>query len=178
MLSRFVLAFLPKSKHLLTSWLQLLSAVIWEAKKIKSFIVSIIFPSICHGVMGPDVMILVFWILGFKPPVSLSSFTFIKGLFSSFFLSIIRGDVICISEVIHISPPNLIPACASFNLAFHMINSEYKLNNQGDNKQPWRTPFPILNQSFVPRLVLSFTSWPAYRFLRRQVRWSVFPISL
>ena len=52
MLSRFVIAFLPRSKHLLISWLQSLSTVILEPKKIKSVIVSIVFPSICHEVMN------------------------------------------------------------------------------------------------------------------------------
>ena len=60
MLSRLVIAFLPTSKHLLISWLQSPSAVILETKKIKSVIVSIASPSICHEVMGPDAMILVF----------------------------------------------------------------------------------------------------------------------
>ena len=60
MLSRFVTAFLPRSKHLLISWLQSSSAVILEPKKIKFVTVSIISPSICHEVMGPDAMILVF----------------------------------------------------------------------------------------------------------------------
>ena len=60
MLFRFVIAFLPKSKHLLISWLQSLSAVILEAKKIKYVTVSIFPPSICHEAMGPDAMILVF----------------------------------------------------------------------------------------------------------------------
>ena len=60
MLSRLVIAFLPRSKHLLTSWLQSPSAVILEPKKIKSLTVSIVTPSICHKVMGQDVMILVF----------------------------------------------------------------------------------------------------------------------
>ena len=59
-LSRFVIAFLPRSRHLLISWLQSPSAVILEPKKIKSVIVS---PSICHEVMRPDAMILVFWML-------------------------------------------------------------------------------------------------------------------
>ena len=56
--------------------------------------------------------------------------------------------------------------------------SAYKLNNRGDNIQPWHTPFPIWNQSVVPCPVLTVASWPAYRFLRRQVRWSGIPISL
>ena len=60
MLSRLVIAFLPRSKHLLISWLQSPSAVILESKNIKYLTVSIISPSTCHGVMGPDAMILVF----------------------------------------------------------------------------------------------------------------------
>ena len=59
-LSRFVIAFLPRSKHLLISWLQPPSTVILEHKKIKSVIVSIVSPSVCHEVMGLDAMILVF----------------------------------------------------------------------------------------------------------------------
>ena len=63
MLSRFVIAFLPRSKGLLISWLQAPSAVILEPKKIKALTVSIVSPSICHEVMGPDAMILVFGML-------------------------------------------------------------------------------------------------------------------
>ena len=58
-----------------------------------------------------------------------------------------------------------------------MMCSAYKLNKQGDNIQPWQTPFPIWNQSVVPCPVLTLASWPAYRFLKRQVRWSGIPIS-
>ena len=60
MLSKFVIAFLPKSKHLLISWLQLPSTVIFELPKIKSLTVSIVSPSVCHEVMGLDAMIFVF----------------------------------------------------------------------------------------------------------------------
>ena len=60
MLSRLVITFLPRSKRLLISWLQSPSAVILEPEKIKSVTVSIVSPSICHEVMGPDAMILVF----------------------------------------------------------------------------------------------------------------------
>ena len=60
MLSRLVVAFLPRSKCLLTSWLQSLSVVILEPKKIKS---STFLPSICHEMMGPDVMVLVFHVV-------------------------------------------------------------------------------------------------------------------
>ena len=90
MLSRLVIAFLPRSKHFLISWLQSPSAVILELPKIKSLTISIVPPSIGHEVMGPDAMILVFCILSFKPTFSLSSFTFIKRLFSSSLLSAIK----------------------------------------------------------------------------------------
>ena len=67
MLSRLVIAFPPKSKHLLISWLHSPSAVILEPKKIKSLTVSIVSPSICLEAMELDAMILVFWMLSFKP---------------------------------------------------------------------------------------------------------------
>ena len=78
MLSRLLIAFLPRSKCLWISWLQLPSAVILEPPKIKSVTVYTVSPSICHEVMGPDAMILVFRMLSFKPRFSLSSFTFIR----------------------------------------------------------------------------------------------------
>ena len=75
MLSRLVISFLPRSKRLLISWLQAPSVVILEPRKIKSDTVSTVSPSISHEVMGLDAMILVFWMLSFKPTFSLSSFT-------------------------------------------------------------------------------------------------------
>ena len=83
MLSRFVITFVQRSKCLLISWLQSPSAVILEPKKIKYVTVSIVSPSICHEVVGPDAMILVFGMLSFKPTFWLSSFTFIRRVFSS-----------------------------------------------------------------------------------------------
>ena len=84
-MSRLVLAFLQRSKHLWISWLQSPSAVILEPKKTKSVTVSIVSPSVCHEVMGLDAMIFVFWILSFKPtflsPLSLSSRGFIVPLY-------------------------------------------------------------------------------------------------
>ena len=74
MLSRLVITFLPRSKHLLVSWQQSLSAVILEPPKIKSATVFTVSPSICHEVMGTDAMILVFWMLRFKPMFSLFHF--------------------------------------------------------------------------------------------------------
>ena len=77
MLPRLVITFLPRSKCLLISWLQSPSAVILEPPKIKSGTVSTVSPSISHEVMGPDAMILIFWMLSFKLTFSLYSFTFI-----------------------------------------------------------------------------------------------------
>ena len=88
-----------------------------------------------------------------------------------------KGGIICISEDIDTSPSILIAACASSSPAFLMMYSAYKLNKQGDNIQPWHTPFPIWNQCVVPCPVLTVASWPVYSFLKRQVRWSGIPIS-
>ena len=73
---------------------------------------------------------------------------------------------------------NCLDNCVSSSPVFLMTYSAYKLNKEGNNIQPWRTPFPIWNQSVVPRPVLTVASWPAYRFHRRQVRWSGIPYSL
>ena len=72
----------------------------------------------------------------------------------------------------------LILACASSSLAFLVMYSACKLNKQGDNIEPWRFPFPIWNQSIVWCPVLTVSSGLAYRFLRRQVRWSGIPVCL
>ena len=106
MLSRLVIIFLPRSKHLLISWLQSPSAAFGAPQKIKSDAISTVSPS-----MFP-------------------------------------------------------------------MYSAYKLNNQGDNIQPWCTPFPIWNQSVVPCPVLTVASWPAYRFFKRQVKCFGNPITL
>ena len=90
MLPRLVIVFPPRSKYLLISWLRSPSTVTLELKKIKSVTVYIVSPSICHEVIGQDAIILVFWMLSFKPAFSLFSFTFIKRLFSSSSLSAIR----------------------------------------------------------------------------------------
>ena len=98
--------------------------------------------------------------------------------FSSSLLSAIRVVSSAYLRLLIFLPAILIPACASYSPAFCMIYSVYKLNKQGDNTQPLRTPFPIWNQSIVPCPGPTVASWPAYRFLRRQVRWSGIPISL
>ena len=91
MLPKLVIALLPRSRGLLISGLQSPSAVTLEPKKIKSATVSTVSPSICHEVMGLDAMILVCWMLSFESTFSLSSFTFIKRLFSSSLLSAVRA---------------------------------------------------------------------------------------
>ena len=126
--------------------------------------------------MGQNAVILVFWMLSFKPAFSLSSFTFNKRLFSSS-LYAIRVVSSAYLRLLIFLLANLIPACVSCIPAFQMMYSAYKLNKQSDNIQPWRTPFPIWNQSVVPCQVLTVVSWPTYRFLRRHVRWSGIPIS-
>ena len=117
MLSRLV-TFLPSSKCLLISWLQSPFAVIVEPKKIKSATVSTVSPSICHEVMGPDAMILVFWMLSFKPTFSLSLLTFIKRLFSSSSFSTIRLVSSAYLRLLIFLLAILIPACASSSPAF------------------------------------------------------------
>ena len=127
--------------------------------------------------MGLDTMILVFWMLIFKPTFSLSSFTFIKRLFSFSSLSAMRVVSTTYLRLLIFLLAILILACASSSPALHVMYFANKLNKQGDNVQPWCTPFLIWNQSVIPCPVLTVASWPAYKFLRRQVRWSGIPIS-
>ena len=173
MLSRLIIAFLPRSKRLLLSWLQSPSAVILEPKNKVSHCFRCS-SSICHEVLGLYTMILVFWMLSFKPTFSLSSFSFFKKLFSSSLLSAIKMASSAYLRLLIFLLAILIGACASSSPAFRMMYSTYKLNKQGDNIQPWGTPFPIWNLSVVLCLVLPVASWPAYR---RQIRWSGSPIS-
>ena len=90
-------------------------------------------PSVSHEVMGPDAMILVFWMLSFKPTFSLSSFTFFKRLFSSSLLSAIRVVSSAYLRLLIFLWAILTPACASSSPAFQMMYSASKLNKQGDN---------------------------------------------
>ena len=123
MLSWLVITFFPRSKHLLISWLQSPSEVILEPRKIKSVTVSIVFPSIYHEVMGPDAMIYVFWMLNFKPAFLLSSFTFIKRLFSSSSLSAIRVVSSAYLRLLIFLLAILMPAYDSSSPAFLMMYS-------------------------------------------------------
>ena len=127
MLSRFVIAFLPRSKCLLISGLQSLSAVTLEPRKIKSATVSIFSPSISHELMGLDAMIFVFWMLSFKPAFSLSSFTLIKRLFSSSSLSALRVVISAYLRLLIFLPAIFSPVYASSSQAFHMMSSPWWL---------------------------------------------------
>ena len=115
------------------SWLQSTSAVILEPPKIKSVTVSSVSPSICREVMEPDVMLLVFWMLSFKPTFALSSFPFIKRIFSSSSLYAIRVVSSAYLRLLIFLPEILIQAWASSSPAFLIMYSAYKLNKQGDN---------------------------------------------
>ena len=109
---------------------------------------------------------------------SLSSFTFIKRLFSSSSLSAIRVTLFRTSAYLRLLiflPAILISACASSSPAFLMMYSSYKLNKQGDNIQLWRTPFLIWNQSVVPCPVLTVASDLHIGFSRGRSGGLIFP---
>ena len=151
MLFRLVTAFLPRASififHAYSHHFQWL----WRPKSLTIAIVS---PSICHEVMGSDAMILVFWMVSFKPTFSLSSFTILERLFSSSLLSAIRMVSSAYPRLLIFHLAILILACASSSPAFLMIYSAYKLNKKSDNIQLWYTPFLIWNQSVGTCLVL------------------------
>ena len=125
-LSRFVTAFLPRSKRLSISWLQSPSAVVLEPKKIVG--------NCFH--FSPHLFAMKWWNqmpwpLFFECWVSNQLFSllfYFNQEALEFFIFCHKGGVICISEVIDISPAILIPACASSSLAFHLMYSAYKLN--------------------------------------------------
>ena len=156
-------------KHLLISRLPSLLAIILEPKKRKFVTVSTFSPSICHEMMGPGAMILVFWMLSFKPdfysllwPSSRDSLVPLHFLPWAVSPAYLRLLIFLLAM--------LIPAFDLTSLTFHIMYSTWKLKKQDDNIQLCYTPFSILNQSIVPCLVLTVDSWPAYRFLRRQVK--------
>ena len=125
MLSRCVIAFLPRRKCLLISWLLSLSAVILEPRNIKPVIVSTFYPPIYHEVMGLDAMILVFWMLNFKPVFSLSSFTIIKRLFSSSLLFAIRMISSADLNLLIFLSTILILACGFIQLSISHLRISY-----------------------------------------------------
>ena len=132
MLSRLIITLLPRSKLLLISWLQSPSAVILEPKVSHCFHCLPIYLPLSDET---NALFLVFWMLSFKPTFSLSSFTFIKRLFSSSSLSAIRVMSPAYLRLLIFLPAVLIPACALSSLTFHMMYSACKLNKQGDKIQ-------------------------------------------
>ena len=118
-LSRLDVSFLPRIKRLLISWLQSPPTVILEHPEIKSATVSTVSPSICHE----DARILAFWMLSFKPTCSLSSFTFIKKLFSSSSLSAMRAVSSAYLRLLIFLPAILIPVYVSSSPVFLMMQS-------------------------------------------------------
>ena len=161
------LSFLARSNHLLISRLQSPSSVILERKERKSAVAST-FP-LPFAMKSWDQMswswlfsIFSFNICSFTPPHHP-----LKRLFSSSWLSAIRVIASTCLRLLMFLLPILILACNSSSLAFLMMCLQYRLNKQGDSKQPCHIPFFILNQSFVPYRVLTVASWPAYRFLKR-----------
>ena len=157
--------------------------MILEPKKIKSVTVSTLSPSVCHEVMGLDAMILVFWMLSFKPAFSLSSFTLIKRLFSSLLsaFGVVSSAYLTpgMSPFIGSSPCNLDSSLChparyfswcTLHVSYISRVTIYSLDVL--LSQFWPSPF------IVACLFLTVASWPAYRFLRRQVRWSGISISL
>ena len=124
--------------------------------------------------MGLQAMISDFWMLIFALLFHLHQ----HQETSSLLLSAMRVVSSAYLRLLIFLPAILIPGCASSSSAFCMMYSACKLNKQSDdNIQPCCTPFLVLNQSIVPYLVLTVAFWPAYRFCRRQVRWSGIPSS-
>ena len=146
--------------------------MILEPKNIKPVTVST-FPLI-YAMKWWDQML---WSSFFECGVLSQLFQPHKRFFSSCLLSAIRVVSSAYLRLLIFLPAILIPAYNSSSLEFHIMNSTYQLNKQNDNIQPWHTHFPILNRSCVPCPVLTVASWPAYRFPRRQVRWSGILIS-
>ena len=140
------------------SWLQLLSTVISEPKKMKSVTASTFQPSTYREVIGPVSMILVVQILSCNPAFSLSFFALIKRFLSYSPVSAIRVVSSAYLSLLLLLPAILIPDGESSSPAFHMMYSACKLNNQRDNIQPCHTLFPIIKQSAVPSLVLTVPS--------------------
>ena len=132
-LSRFFIAFLSRSKHLWISWLQSPSIVILKLKKIKSVTVS----TGSHEVMGPNAMILIFWMLSFKPAFSLSLLLSARGSLVPLHFLPLGWCHLHIWGYWYFSQQS----CASSSLAFRMMYSAYKLNKQSDNIHPWHTSF-------------------------------------
>ena len=145
---RLVITFLPRSEHLLISRLQWF----WSPKKLKSATVS---PSMYHEVMGPDAMILLFWMLSFKPTFSLFSFTFIKRLFSSSSLYAIRVVSSAYLRLLIFLQAILIPAYALPSPAFRKMWQYTALAYSFPNLEPVRCSMSGSNCCFLTCIQVS-----------------------
>ena len=156
-LSRFFIAFLPRSKQGSFNFLAAFNICSDSGAKENKIYHCFHFFPIClpwrEGTRCPDLC------LSFEQAFSLSSFTLIKRLFSSSSLSAIKVVSSIFLRLLIFLPAILIPACASSSPAFHVMYSVHKLNKQGDNIQPWGTPFPDWNQSVVSYPVLTVASY-------------------
>ena len=154
MLSRFVIAFLPRSKCLLISRLQSRSALVFEPKKIKFPSVSIFFSIYLPWSDRTRSMILLFECSVLRQ-LFYSSFTCIEKLFRSSSIYAIKVVSSVYLRLLIFLKAILIPDWVSSSPACHRIYSAYKLNKQGHNIEPWRALFWSLNQS----IILSSSSW-------------------
>ena len=134
----------------------------FEVQENKNLLLLPLFPLLFAWSDGTRAMILVFWMLSFKPAFSLSSFILIRRFFSSSSLSSIKVVSSVYLRLLIFLLAILSPACDSSSLAFHMMPSECKLNKKGESIQPCRILFSILNQSVVLYPVLTIASWSAY----------------
>ena len=170
-LSRFDIVILQKSSHLLISWLLSPSKLILEPKKMKSDTVSTFSPSICHEVIGPDAMILVFecWVLSqlFHSPLSPSS----RGSLSASSLSAIKVVSSAYLRLLIFLSAIMIPACDSSSLAFCIMHISYMsrvtaLTYSFLNYEPMQCSMSSSKCCFLPCIQDS------------QVKWTDIPISL
>ena len=157
MLSRFVIAFLQTSKHLLISSCSHHLQWFWSPQNKVSHCFHC-FPIYLPWSDGTKCHDLHFLNVEFKPDVSLSSFTFIKRLFGFSSRSALRVVSFAYLRLLIFLPATMIPACASSSWAFRKMYSAYNLNKQGDNIQPLITRVLIWNQSAVPCSVLTVAS--------------------
>ena len=126
MLSRFVIAFCPRSKFFFFLIYFMVAVTIYSDFGVQENKICHCFhfsPFICHEVMGPDAMVLVFWTISFKPDFSLSYFTFIKSIFSSSLLSAIRVVLSTYLRLLAFLLEVLISSCESSNPVFCMMSS-------------------------------------------------------
>ena len=160
----FVIAFLLRSKRPLISWLQSLSAVTLEPKKIKYVTASTFPPSICHEVMGLAATILIFWLLNFKPAFSFSSFTPIKRLFSASPHSAFRVVSLYIWSCCYFSWKKCIFLCSEVisksMMCFQIPSSVYYtffkvIFPDWSKRDSWRFPGPCADLSLAPMAALS-----------------------